>query len=90
MDAVILNYRAGRLQQFANAMRGRFTAKKGKYEIVFTGADWKETSVNVFHGNGRGWDLIMLFIIRFIVMTRREGEDLSILIRPTDRRACNE
>ena len=44
MDAVILNYRAGRLQQFASAMRGRFTAKKGKYEIVFTGADWKEDS----------------------------------------------
>ena len=38
----------------------------------------------------RGWDLIMLFIIRFIVMTRRENEDLSILIRPTDRRTCNE
>lgn len=90
MDAVILNYRAGKLQQFANAMRGRFTAVKGKYEIVFTGADWKEESVNVFRGNGRGWDLIMLFIIRYIVMARREGEDMSILIRPTDRRACNE
>ena len=90
MDAVILNYRAGKLQQFASAMRGRFTAKKGKYEIVFTGADWKEDSVNVFRGNGRGWDLIMLFIIRFIVMTRRENEDMSILVRPTDRRACNE
>ena len=90
MDAVILNYRAGRLQQFAGAMRDRFTAKKGKYEIVFTGNDWKEDSVNVFRGNGRGWDLIMLFIIRWIVMARRENEDLSILIRPTDRRACNE
>ena len=90
MDAVILNYRAGRLQQFAGAMRDRFTAVKGKYEIVFTGAGWREDSVNVFRGNGRGWDLIMLFIIRWIVMTRREGEDLSILIRPTDRRACNE
>ncbi len=90
MDAVILNYRAGRLQQFASAMHDRFTAVKGKYEIVFTGADWKEDSVNVFRGNGRGWDLIMLFIIRWIVMTRREGEDMSILIRPTDRRACNE
>ena len=82
MDAVILNYRAGRLQQFASAMRGRFTAKKGKYEIVFTGNDWREESVNVFRGNGRGWDLIMLFIIRWIVMTHRENEDLSILIRP--------
>ena len=90
MDAVILNYRAGRLQQFASAMRSRFTAKKGKYEIVFTGNGWKEDSVNVFRGNGRGWDLIMLFIIRYIVMARREGEDMSILIRPTDRRACNE
>ena len=92
MDAVILNYRAGNLQQFASAMRGRFTAKKGRYEIVFTGNDWKEDSVNVFRGNGRGrgWDLIMLFIIRWIVMARRENEDLSILIRPTDRRACNE
>ena len=90
MDALILNYRAGRLQQFASAMRGRFTAVKGKYEIVFTGNGWREDSVNVFRGNGRGWDLIMLFIIRFIVMTRRENEDLSILIRPTDRRACNE
>lgn len=90
MDAVILNYRAGNLQKFVDAMRGRFTAKKGKYEIVFTGNDWREDSVNVFRGNGRGWDLIMLFIIRFIVMTRRENEDLSILIRPTDRRACNE
>ena len=90
MDAVILNYRAGTLQKFADAMRGRFTAKKGKYEIVFTGNDWREDSVNVFRGNGRGWDLIMLFIIRYIVMARREGEDLSILIRPTDRRACNE
>lgn len=90
MDAVILNYRAGRLQQFASTMRDRFTAVKGKYEIVFTGDGWKEASVNVFRGNGRGWDLIMLFIIRWIVMARREGEDLSILIRPTDRRACNE
>ena len=90
MDAVILNYRAGRLQQFASAMRGRFTAVKGKYEVVFTGDGWREGSVNVFRGNGRGWDLIMLFIIRYIVMTRRENEDLSILIRPTDRRACNE
>ena len=90
MDAVILNYRAGRLQQFASAMRDRFTAVKGKYEIVFTGAGWREDSVNVFRGNGRGWDLIMLFIIRFIVMTRRENEDMSILVRPTDRRACNE
>lgn len=90
MDAVILNYRAGKLQQFANTMRGRFTAKKDKYEIVFAGNDWKEDSVNVFRGNGRGWDLIMLFIIRFIVMTRREGEDMSILIRPTDRGAYNE
>lgn len=90
MDAVILNYRAGNLQKFVDAMRNRFTAKKGKYEIVFTGNGWKEASVNVFRGNGRGWDLIMLFIIRFIVMTRRENEDLSILIRPTDRRACNE
>ena len=90
MDAVILNYRAGRLQQFASAMRGRFTAVKGKYEIVFTGNGWREDSVNVFRGNGRGWDLIMLFIIRYIVMTRRENEDLSILIRSTDRRACNE
>ena len=90
MDAVILNYKAGKLQQFANVMRGRFTAVKGKCEIVFTGAGWREDSVNVFRGNGRGWDLIMLFIIRWIVMTRREGEDLSILIRPTDRRACNE
>ena len=26
MDAVILNYRAGKLQQFASAMRDRFTA----------------------------------------------------------------
>ena len=90
MDAVILNYKAGGLQKFVDAMRSRFTAKKGKYEIVFTGDGWKEDSVNVFRGNGRGWDLIMLFIIRFIVMTRREGEDMSILIRPTDRRACNE
>ena len=90
MDAVILNYRAGKLQKFADAMRGRFTAVKGKYEIVFTGDGWKEDSVNVLRGNGRGWDLIMLFIIRYIVMARREGEDLSILIRPTDRRACNE
>ena len=90
MDAVILNYRAGRLQKFADAMRGRFTAVKGKYEIVFTGNGWREDSVNVFRGNGRGWDLIMLFIIQYIVMARRENEDLSILIRPTDRRACNE
>ena len=90
MDAVILNYRAGRLQKFADAMRSRFTAVKGKYEIVFTGNDWREDSVNVFRGNGRGWDLIMLFIIRWIAMTGRENEDLSILIRPTDRRACNE
>ena len=90
MDAVILNYKAGGLRQFASAMHGRFTAKKGKYEIVFTGNGWREDSVNVFRGNGRGWDLIMLFIIRWIVMTRRENEDLSILIRPTDRRACNE
>ena len=90
MDAVILNYRAGRLQQFANGMRGRFTAVKGKYEIVFMGDGYREDSVNVFRGNGRGWDLIMLFIIRWIVMARRESEDLSILIRPTDRRACNE
>ena len=85
-----LNYRAGRLQQFASTMRDRFTAKKGKYEIVFAGNGWKEDSVNVFRGNGRGWDLIMLFIIRWIVMARRENEDLSILIRPTNRRACNE
>ena len=90
MDAVILNYRAGKLQKFADAMRGRFTAVKGKYEIVFTGNGWREDSVNVFRGNGRGWDLIMLFIIQYIVMARRENEDLSILIRPTDRRACNE
>ena len=90
MDAVILNYRAGKLQKFADAMRSRFTAVKGKYEIVFTGNGWREDSVNIFRGNGRGWDLIMLFIIRYIVMARREGEDLSILIRPTDRRACNE
>ena len=90
MDALILNYRANRLQQFASAMRSRFTAKKGKYEIVFTGNGWKEDSVNVFRGNGRGWDLIMLFIIRWIVMTRREGEDMSILVRPTGRRACDE
>ena len=90
MDAVILNYRAGNLQKFVDAMRSRFTAKKGKYEIVFTGDGWREDSVNVFRGNGRGWDLIMLFIIRYIVMTRRENEDLSILIRSTDRRACNE
>ena len=90
MDAVILNYRAGRLQKFADAMRSRFTAVKGKYEIVFRGNGWEEDSVNVFRGNGRGWDLIMLFIIRYIVMSRRENEDLSILIRPTDRRACNE
>ena len=90
MDAVILNYRANRLQQFASAMRGRFTAVKGKYEIVFMGDSYREDSVNVFRGNGRGWDLIMLFIIRYIVMARRENEDLSILIRPTDRRACNE
>ena len=82
MDAVILNYRAGKLQKFVDAMCGRFTAKKGKYEIVFTGNDWREESVNVFRGNGRGWDLIMLFIIRWIVMTHRENEDLSILIRP--------
>ena len=85
MDAVILNYRAGNLQQFASAMRGRFTAVKGKYEIVFMGDGYREDSVNVFRGNGRGWDLIMLFIIRYIVMARREGEDMSILIRPTDR-----
>ena len=90
MDALILNYRAGRLQQFANAMRGRFTAVKGKYEIVFMGDGYREDSVNVFRGNGRGWDLIMLFIIRWIVMARRENEDLSILIRPADRRVCNE
>ena len=90
MDAVILNYRAGKLQKFADAMRDRFTAVKGKYEIVFTGNGWREDSVNIFRGNGRGWDLIMLFIIRYIVMSRRENEDLSILIRPTDRRACNE
>ena len=87
MDAVILNYRANRLQQFASAMRSRFTAKKGKYEIVFMGDGYREDSVNIFRGNGRGWDLIMLFIIRYIVMGRRENEDLSILIRPTDRRA---
>ena len=90
MDAVILNYRAGNLQKFVDAMRSRFTAKKGKYEIVFMGDGYREDSVNVFRGNGRGWDLIMLFIIRYIVMARRENEDLSILIRPTDRRACNE
>ena len=90
MDAVILNYRAGTLPRFASAMRNRLTAVKGKYEIVFTGDGWKEDSVNVFRGNGRGWDLIMLFIIRYIVMARRENEDMSILIRPTDRRACNE
>lgn len=90
MDAVILNYRAGNLQKFVDAMRSRFTAVKGKYEIVFTGNGWREDSVNVFRGNGRGWDLIMLFIIRYIVMTHRENEDLSILIRPTNRRACNE
>ena len=90
MDAIILNYRAGRLQQFASAMRSRFTAKEGKYEIVFRGNGWEEDSVNVFRGNGRGWDRIMLFIIRYIVMARRENEDLNILIRPTDRRACNE
>lgn len=90
MDALILNYRAGRLWQFASTMRGRFTAVKGKYEIVFAGDGWKEDSVNVFRGNGRGWDRIMLFIIRWIVMAGRENEDLSILIRPTDRRACNE
>lgn len=90
MDAVILNYRAGRLWQFAIAMRGRFTAVKGKYEIVFTGNGWREDSVNVFRGKGRGWDRIMLFIIRWIVMTGREGEDMNILIRPTGRRACNE
>ena len=90
MDAVILNYRAGNLQQFASAMRDRFTAKKGKYEIVFTGNGWREDSVNVFRGPGRGWDRIMLFIIRYIVMANRENEDLSILIRPTNRRACNE
>ena len=90
MDAVILNYRAGKLQQFASAMCDRFTAKKGKYEIVFMGDGYREDSVNVFRGNGRGWDLIMLFIIRWIVMTRRENEDMSILVRPTDRRACNE
>ena len=90
MDAVILNYRAGKLQQFAGAMRDRFTAVKGKYEIVFMGDGYREDSVNVFRGNGRGWDLIMLFIIRYIVMARRENEDMSILIRPTDRRACNE
>ena len=85
MDAVILNYRARKLQQFAGTMRDRFTAKKGKYEIVFMGDGYREDSVNVFRGNGRGWDLIMLFIIRYIVMARREGEDMSILIRPTDR-----
>lgn len=90
MDAVILNYKAGKLQQFASAMRDRFSAKKGKYEIVFTGDGWKEESVNVFSGKDRGWDLIVLFIIRWIVMARREGENMSILIRPTDRRACNE
>ena len=90
MDALILNYRAGALQQFASAMRSRFTAKKGEYEIVFTGDGWEEDSVNVFRGKGSGWDRIMLFIIRWIVMTGREGEDLSILVRPTDRRACNE
>ena len=90
MDAVILNYRAGNLQQFASAMRDRFTAKKGKYEIVFMVDGYREESVNVFRGNGRGWDLIMLFIIRWIVMARRENEDLSILVRSTDRRACNE
>ena len=90
MDAVILNYRAGKLQQFASAMRDRFTAKKGKYEIVFTGNGWREDSVNVFRGNGRGWDLIMLFIIRWIVMTGHANDGMSILIRPTDRRACNE
>ena len=90
MDAVILNYRAGNLQQFARTMRDRFTAKKGKYEIIFMGDGYQEDSVNVFCGNGRGWDLVMLFIIRWIVMARREGEDLSILIRPTNRRACNE
>ncbi len=90
MDAVILNYRAGTMQQFASSMRGRFTAKKGKYEIVFMGDGYREDSVNVFRGKGRGWDRIMLFIIRWIVMTDRANEDLSILIRPTDRRACNE
>lgn len=90
MDAVILNYKAGKLWQFASTMRGRFTAVKGKYEIVFMGDGWKEDSVNVFRGKGRGWDRIMLFIIRWIVMTGHENADLSILIRPTDRRACNE
>ena len=90
MDAVILNYRAGTLPRFASAMRNRLTAVKGKYEIVFTGDGYRETSVNVFRGNDDGWGMIMLFIIRYIVMARRENEDLSILIRPTDRRACNE
>ena len=50
MDAVILNYRAGNLQQFASAMRDRFTAVKGKYEIVFTGAGWREDSVSRLAG----------------------------------------
>lgn len=90
MDAVILNYKAGTLQQFASAMRSRFTAVKGKYEIVFTGNGWEEDSVNVFRGKGKGWDRIMLFIIRWIVMTDHANEDLGILIRPTNRRACNE
>lgn len=90
MDAVILNYRAGTLRQFASAMRRRFTAVKGKYEIVFTGDGWEEDSVNVFRGKGCGWDRIMLFITRWIVMTDHASEDLSILVRPTNRRACNE
>ena len=91
MDAVILNYRAGRPQQFANAMRGRFTAKKGIYEIVFSGNGWRqEGAVNTFHGRGHSWPLIIHSIIRYIVLSGHENEDMSILVRPTDRRACNE
>ena len=90
MDAVILNYRAGTLPRFASAMRKRLTAVKGKYEIVFTGDGYRETSVNVFRGNDDGWGMIMLFIIRWIVMTGHANDSLSILIRHTDRRACNE
>ncbi len=90
MDAVILNYRAGTLPRFASAMRKRLTAAKGKYEIVFMGDGYREDSVNVFRGNDDGWGMSMRFIIRWIVMTGHANDSLSILIRSTDRRACNE
>ena len=92
MDAVILNYRAGKGCNSSPALCAAVLPLKRVNTRSFfrAGNGGREDSVNVFRGNGRGWDLIMLFIIRYIVMARRENEDLSILIRPTDRRACNE